>query len=80
MPGFDQTGPMGHGPGSGRGMGFCGFGWRNMFAGRHGFGRYFGYHRQFTREEKAVALEEYKKALTEELEDVEAALKNPDLG
>jgi len=38
MPGFDQTGPAGYGPGTGRGMGPCG---RGMAVGR-GFGRGFG--------------------------------------
>ncbi|MBW1669399.1 MAG: DUF5320 domain-containing protein [Deltaproteobacteria bacterium] len=50
MPGFDGTGPMGAGPMTGGGRGFCnpywagygrGFGW-----GR-GFGRGFGYGRSF---------------------------------
>ena len=38
MPGFNQTGPAGYGPGTGRGMGPCG---RGMAVGR-GFGRGFG--------------------------------------
>ena len=44
MPGFDRTGPLGQGPGTGRGMGYCnlarpaGFG-RPMGMGfRRGFG------------------------------------------
>jgi hypothetical protein len=38
MPGLDQTGPAGYGPGTGRGMGPCG---RGMAFGR-GFGQGFG--------------------------------------
>jgi hypothetical protein len=41
MPGFDRTGPMGTGPGTGRGLGPCGAGRRRgagQFWGR-GFGR-----------------------------------------
>jgi hypothetical protein len=38
MPGFNQTGPAGYGPGTGRGMGPCGRG----MAFRRGFGRGFG--------------------------------------
>jgi len=35
MPGFDGTGPMGHGPMTGRGMGFC----VGYAGGPYGFGR-----------------------------------------
>ena len=52
MPGGDRTGPMGYGPMTGRGLGFCsgvnmpgygaGFG-RLGLARRRGFGRGFGY-------------------------------------
>jgi hypothetical protein len=41
MPGFNRTGPMGQGPGTGRGLGPCGAGTRRgggQFGGR-GFGR-----------------------------------------
>jgi hypothetical protein len=52
MPGFNQTGPAGYGPGTGRGMGPCGRGMayrrgflpgygRGFFRGR-GFGMGFG--------------------------------------
>jgi Family of unknown function (DUF5320) len=43
MPRFDQTGPAGYGPGTGRGMGPCG---RGMAFGR-GFCRGFGRGRGF---------------------------------
>jgi len=58
MPRGDRTGPMGYGPMTGRGMGYCagydspgytkpGFGYRGFGGGRgrgfaHGFGRGFG--------------------------------------
>mgnify|MGYP002339301101 CR=1 FL=1 len=53
MPGGDRTGPMGMGPMSGRGAGFCagfnqpgamtpGFGCRGGFGRGRGFGRGFG--------------------------------------
>lgn len=46
MPGFSRSGPMGCGPGTGRGMGPCGAGATNGFgigAGRgQGFGRGLG--------------------------------------
>ena len=44
MPGYDQTGPMGQGPMTGRGIGPCGGG--RMQAGR-GFGRGMGMRRGF---------------------------------
>ncbi len=51
MPGFDGTGPMGYGPGTGRGLGYCGvarpspYGLRRGYFGRGagwGYGRGFG--------------------------------------
>lgn len=73
MPGFDQTGPRGMGPMTGRGFGPCGLGlgWRRKFGAGRGLGRYFGgWGWPQTDEEKKKALAEYKKALEEELEDV----------
>ncbi|PIU02449.1 cytoplasmic protein [Candidatus Shapirobacteria bacterium CG09_land_8_20_14_0_10_49_15] len=77
MPGFDQTGPAGIGPQTGRGFGPCGFGlgWRRHFGPGRGMGRYFGWRWPQTDEEKKQSLGEYKKALQEELEDVEKELK-----
>jgi len=46
MPGFDGTGPLGQGPGTGRGLGPCGAGvrWFPRFWGRgFGFGRGRGF-------------------------------------
>lgn len=73
MPGFDKTGPMGAGPMTGRGFGPCGLGlgWRRRFGAGRGMGRYFGgWSFPQTKEDKAKALAEYRKALEEELEDV----------
>jgi len=72
MPGQDRTGPAGAGTGTGRGFGPCGLGlgWRKRFGGNRGMGRYFGWNWPKTEEEKTKSLEDYKKALEEELEDV----------
>lgn len=77
MPNRDKTGPLGQGPATGRGFGPCGekkgmgrgFG---LGCGRgfgRGLGRYFGWNQPQTKEEKAEALMDYRKALEEELED-----------
>jgi hypothetical protein len=73
MPGFDQTGPMGQGPMTGRGFGPCGLGLggRRHFGPGRGMGRYFGWQWPQSKEEQKEVLKEYKKALQEELEDVE---------
>lgn len=45
MPGFDRRGPMGAGPMTGRGRGFCnpaGDGYETRFFGNCGFGRGMG--------------------------------------
>lgn len=47
MPGFDQTGPAGNGPGTGRGMGPCGSGMAFRRGFSQGFGRGFGRGRGF---------------------------------
>lgn len=76
MPGFDKSGPMGAGPVTGRGFGPCGLnlGWRQRFGAGRGMGRYFHWSWPKTKEEEKVALEEYKQALKEELEDVQREL------
>jgi hypothetical protein len=71
MPWMDKTGPMGLGPMTGRVRGRCGMG-RGF--GR-GLGRYFGWNAPQTKAEKKEALEDYRKALAEEMEDVEEELK-----
>jgi len=72
MPGFDGTGPQGKGAMTGRGMGPCGRGMRRRFGfgfGRKGLGRFFGGQAW-----SKTDLENYKKALEEELEDVNKKL------
>lgn len=78
MPRFDGTGPMGAGPGTGRGLGPCGYGlgwrsWRRSGFNR-GLCRYFGWNKPQTRDEEVKALNDYKEALEEELGDVEKEL------
>lgn len=72
MPRFDQTGPAGLGPMTGRGFGPCGMGlgWRRKFGMGRGMGRYFNWNWPQTKEDQKRALTEYRKALEEELEDV----------
>lgn len=72
MPGFDQTGPIGQGPATGRGFGPCGFGlgWRRRFGMGRGMGRYFAWNWPVNKTDEKKALVDYKKALEEELEDV----------
>ena len=82
MPAFDQTGPQEQGPMTGRGIGPCGKGRgmrMRMGFGRcrgfgRGLGRYFGWNEPQTKEEKVEDLETYKKALQEELEDINKEL------
>lgn len=52
MPGFDRTGPLGEGPMTGRGLGYCGgrVGWPRFGGGRGfggGWGRGFGWRNRF---------------------------------
>lgn len=77
MPGFDKTGPIGQGPMTGRGFGPCGLGlgWRKRFGAGRGMGRYFNcWNWPQTKSDQLQALEDYKKSLKEELEDVEKEL------
>lgn len=75
MPGLDETGPGGYGPGTGRGMGPCG---RGMAYGR-GFGRGFGRGRGFGAgfygnyvEPEPLSKEAQKQLLEAELKRIEA--------
>jgi hypothetical protein len=63
LPNLDKTGPLGAGPKTGRGFGPCflGLGWRKKFR----------WYQPKTKQEQLEALKEYKKALQEELEDVD---------
>jgi len=78
MPAFDGTGPQGQGPMTGWGMGPCG---RGRGAGRRfgfgfgrgmgrGLGRFFGVGYAWSKAD----LEDYKKELQEEIEDVDKEL------
>lgn len=76
MPVFDGTGPQGAGPMTGRGMGRCGKGWGGFElgcgrGGRRGLGRFFGGGQAWSKAD----LEDYKKALREEIEDVDKELE-----
>ena len=68
MPNRDKTGPLGKGPTTGRGFGYC-----EPRLGRgpgRGLCRYFTWGQSKTNEEKRDSLCNYRKALEEELEDV----------
>jgi hypothetical protein len=75
MPGFDQTGPAGYGPGTGRGMGPCGrgMGFRRGFPlgyGR-GFGRGRGFCWNYYIEPEPLSKEAQKQLLEAELKRIE---------
>ena len=91
MPRGDGTGPLGQGPLTGRGMGFCagfntpgfmnpGFrGFRRFARGfARGFGRGLGFRRLVTEpvlDETVLNEEEEKKILEANLEDLKAEIK-----
>lgn len=71
MPKFDGTGPIGMGPGTGRGFGPCfGFGPGHLRHHNRGLGRYFNWDWPQDKGSQKKVLEDYRKALEEELEDV----------
>lgn len=76
MPRFDQTGPLGQGMLTGRGLGPCGQGKRlgRGFGFGRGLGKFFGWNSPQTEAESKQYLESYRQALKEELEDVESEL------
>ncbi len=74
MPRFDGTGPLGYGPRTGRGMGFCGGG---MGWGR-GYGRGIGWRNFYTRKEESEMLKDEQAALEEELKAVKERLAEID--
>ncbi|MBU3957853.1 MAG: DUF5320 domain-containing protein [Nanoarchaeota archaeon] len=67
MPGQDETGPMGYGPLTGRGLGPCGCGMRRIFG--RGFGRGFGW---IYAEPADLSKDGQKKILEAELKEIEA--------
>ncbi len=82
MPGRDRTGPLGEGPMTGGGLGFCGrglalrkgFGRRLGRFGR-GYGRGFGRVYEYPEGSAALTKEEEKKILKEEKAEIEQELK-----
>ena len=74
MPGFDQTGPQGAGPLTGRGFGPCGRGFGGRMGYGRGLGRYFGWNIPQSKQEKIEDAKAYIKALEEEIEDVKQQL------
>jgi hypothetical protein len=76
MPGQDQTGPAGYGPGTGRGMGPCG---KGIVIGRgfgqgagRGFGRGRGVCRNAYPDSEPLSKEAQKLLLEAELKRIEA--------
>jgi len=65
MPFGDRTGPMGQGPMTGRGLGFCGQGGNRAYG--RGFGRGFGYRRFYTQREEGEMIESEVQELEQEL-------------
>jgi hypothetical protein len=89
MPGFDQTGPAGYGPGTGRGRGPCGRGTANRRGYPAGFGRGFGRGRGYycrrpfgdyyeprplTKEEEQQVLRAELNRIEEEKEEIQRRL------
>jgi hypothetical protein len=69
MPGFDQTGPQGQGPMTGKGMGPCGGGVRRGCGYRRCGGRFAG-RAYLTKNEEIQDLEEEAKNLEADLKAV----------
>jgi hypothetical protein len=72
MPGRNGTGPLGMGPMTGRGMGYCGHHLRTPWVGRRfwGCGRGIGYDVPQSPAQEKEHLAEMEKALTEQLSEV----------
>jgi len=82
MPRFDQTGPLGRGPLTGRGFGPCrnglgvGFG-RGMGFGRgRRMGRCFYQETPQTTQETIDNMQAYKKSLQEEIEGIDKEIED----
>jgi len=71
MPGYDQTGPKGAGPMTGRGLGPCGRGLGRGF----GWRRCFFQPRELTKDEERRYLEEDLENLKQEQEYTQKRLK-----
>ncbi|MFC1711122.1 DUF5320 domain-containing protein [Patescibacteria group bacterium] len=76
MPNFDGTGPFNMGVNMGKGFGPCGLGssLRKRYGVKRGMGRYFSFSAPQGKKEQLEVLKDYKKALQEELEDIEKEL------
>jgi len=79
MPRFDGTGPLGYGPGTGRGLGPCsaGIGWRRGFG--RGYGRFWGWGPynapyRMTQKEETETLKDEAEILEEELKEIKERL------
>lgn len=79
MPGFDGTGPMGMGPMTGGGRGFCAIPLRPAWPayaspsyGAYGFGAFAP---RMTREQELELLKSESQALREELKGLESRIK-----
>ena len=70
MPKYDGSGPMGFGPGTGRGMGPCfrGMGWQK------GFNRGFGWRNFYSKKEESEILREEADELEKELKAIKERL------
>jgi len=91
MPGFDGTGPMGMGPMTGVGRGFCSPRGAGVVQGRYGFPRWTGYayphygHGQFfpgamptprmPREQEMEFLKGEAQAMRDELKEIETRIE-----
>ncbi|MGE4454642.1 MAG: DUF5320 domain-containing protein [Sphaerochaeta sp.] len=79
MPRRNGTGPMGYGPLTGRGMGYCrggagvGYGYGYGMGRGAGFGRGLGWG-MYAPQAAPVSLAERKRMLEEELKDLDAQL------
>ncbi len=79
MPGFDGTGPMGMGPMTGGGRGFCSPYGARVFGRPYGAHRWLGYGYPFgafpTREQEIDFLKDEAQALRRTLEGIDARIK-----
>jgi hypothetical protein len=78
MPGRDRTGPIGAGPMTGRGLGFCtgtGLGMGLGLGCRRGFGRGFNVSRTSPKTQKEI-LQEQKNLLESRLKIIDEQLEN----
>ena len=75
MPGQDGTGPQGHGPKSGRGLGPCGRGQGKGFGRKRGFGFRHSESNELTKDEQKKMLETELRELEEEKLEIDKRLR-----